>query len=369
MAWMHGAQRWIWGVLIGVCLAGPVARADELTDHFDTFWQLQWQQSGYLRGLTRWPLTPEKQLHYSFSASSDNTNRRWAVDALKTVLDVMGWTGVEVPAGDARAQLLFEVREFTDEEARQYACWAKPHMEAAGLEKVDLVLSSRWAYTCVLHEMMHAMGLPGHPSGDTVLSYFKGNQLQLTALDRFFLKALYAPQLTLSMSPLEVAQHFNHMWIEQEVPMAGRAAAWELEKRWFDGTVSELEAFASGSGEPPKILYRSGKINDEGVRWGRMQVQYLLGWSYLGEAEFAPNLGKAQSFLLQASRSGHEGAARTLLHESTSGRLKLKVSSAVCEWARGVPAEQQAGAAEHYKTMLSSPACSLAPLGLNDSRG
>ena len=57
------------------------------------------------------------------------------------------------------------------------------------LEKVQVKMRSRDVWRCAFHEVMHAMGVPGHPSGKTVLSYFPYRRDLLMDLDRLILTA------------------------------------------------------------------------------------------------------------------------------------------------------------------------------------
>lgn len=56
---------------------------------------------------------------------------------------------------------------------------------------------------CSAHEMMHAIGIPGHTNVPSILAPWDGRQPQLTAADRLAILVLYDPRLRPGMSPAE----------------------------------------------------------------------------------------------------------------------------------------------------------------------
>jgi hypothetical protein len=325
--------------------------------NFNIFWELHWQQNGQLTAFRRWPKTPSKTLSYSFNLEANPANRTRTLEALQTIASTAGWKLQELPDGDSKAQLEFVLRDFSGDEARQHVCFAKPSWKSGNLTKVRVELSDRWAFNCALHEIMHAFGIAGHPSGKTVLSYFNPNGQSLTDTDVFILQAWYSDELAAGMSPLQVTRVINQRWIREHVPQAQQAAARRAEDEWFAKTLAQLEAYASGTGEPPTVLYRSGGLTDEGRRLGLAQVQTMLGWTYLAAAGVRFDADKASDYLFWASESGHPGAASLFVKELTQGKLQNKARKKVCEWARGVPREQRGGQAEAYEALLSSKPC------------
>ena len=351
--------RWLKWLAVGCTFwaASASARADALNDTFDIFWELHWHQSGNLYWLRRWATPPEKTLYYSVNAGASASNRSRAVEALGTVLEVIGWKAEEVPEGDKRVQMEFTIRRFTDDQMRQYACFVQPQSNNGLMTKAKIELSEQWTYGCVLHEMMHAMGISGHPRGSTVLSYFRGNGQKLTDIDRFLLRTWYSNDIRAGMSPLQAARALNQSWIRETLAPDAQAAAVAQEQKWFDNNLRSLEAFAAGQGEPPVVLYRSGSINDAGIRAGKAQVQALLGWSYLTGSTLQPDSEKAAGYLLSAGKLGHFGATSVLMRYLNDGSLKTKAHKDVCEWARGVPKGEQGGNSKAYDDLLASKEC------------
>jgi hypothetical protein len=334
------------------------ARAANYTSSFNVFWELHWQQNGQLTAFRRWPKTPSKTLSYSFNLEANPANRARTLEALQTIATTIGWKLQELPEGGAKAQIEFVLRDFSGDEARQHVCFAKPSWKSGNLTKVRIELSERWAFNCALHEIMHAFGIAGHPSGQTVLSYFNANGQSLTDTDVFILQAWYSDELSAGMSPLQVTRVINQRWIREHVPPAEQAAARRAEDEWFAKTLAQLEAYARGTGEPPTVLFRSGGLTDEGRRMGLAQVQTMLGWTYLAAAGVRFDADKASDYLFWASESGHPGAAGLFVKELTQGKLQNKARKKVCEWARAVPREQRGGQAPAYEELLSSKACS-----------
>ena len=157
-----------------LCMAlGSSAQQDDWTRAFNVMWETRWQQNGVLQGGLRWPTSGDRALKYSINAKADKANAGRAHDAIRLVTSVMGFAAREVAPDSADAQIQFDIREFTPEELRQATCFMRPSFKNFVYAKAQIVLSERFAYRCVLHELMHAMGFPGHPQGDTVLSFLR----------------------------------------------------------------------------------------------------------------------------------------------------------------------------------------------------
>jgi TPR repeat protein len=146
------------------------ARADRLDDDLNTVWESTWDQRGEPIGLTRW----ERPLRYRITGSDAQRHRATVVAALAAATQAAGLNLSEAAttaSGDAAPNLTVEI---VDEEglAENIGCETHIRQSVWSIVDVRIVMRRSQVRECAFHEVMHAMGVPGHPSGKTVLSYF-----------------------------------------------------------------------------------------------------------------------------------------------------------------------------------------------------
>jgi hypothetical protein len=341
---------------------GARAQQDTWTRAFDVMRETRWQQSGVLQVALRWPAAGDRTLKYSINAKAGKANADRAHDAVRRVTGVIGFAALEVAPASDEAQIHFDIREFTPEELRQATCFTQSSWKNFVYTKTRVVLSERFAYRCVLHELMHAMGFPGHPQGDTVLSYFEGNQSALKPVDEFMLKAWYSDAIKPGMSALNATRTLNRVWIDQNVIDADRGAARAAEQVWFDRVIASLDAFAFGKGEPPAVLYRSGRLSAQGLNIGLTTVQATLASEYFIGQVVPRDLDKALGLLLLVAQSGNGnlnlgGQVARALGSSLVASNASNAVRPLCEWLRDTPAKQSGASEADVALAMKSQAC------------
>jgi len=324
---------------------------------FDVMWESRWHENGVLQSVFRWPISSDAILTYSINASASKANAERARDAFILITQTIGYTPKEMPEGADSVQVQFEIRDFTPQELEKWACFTQQTSKGATYTKARVVLSERFAYRCVLHELMHVMGFPGHPTGDTVLSYFEGNRRSLKPIDTFILKAWYSDIIKPGMLPLAANRALNNAWIDQNVPEEDKDKARAAEREWFTRLVVLLEAFAYGRGEPPTVLYRSGRLSTEGMKTGLMGVQGILGATYLVGAGVSRDTTKAADLLLKASQSGFAPATNLIAFGLPRGEWAGLQAQALCTWLRESSAPRAGAPVANFEKALASQAC------------
>lgn len=325
---------------------------------FDLMWESRWQQTGLPVSALRWP-DKDKRITYSINAAASRSNAQRVREAMQEVTQIIGWQAVELSADSTEAQVQFTLRTFSDDELRQFICWVSPAWDNWLFTTSKVQVAEQGAYYCLLHELMHVFGFPGHPQGDTVLSYFERNQRSLSDLDRFMLKAWYSGEIRPGASPMVASRVLNRLWIDQQVPSAQRDDARRFEQQWYDQLLKSLEGFAMGSGEPPTILYRSGLLSEEGKRTGRRILQGMLGHAYLHGQTVGRDLSKASTLLLANAKGGNTYAGTYLAQTLTKDNWEPKFSKPLCEWLRDAPLTDTALSEDNRKSVLEAPACAL----------
>ena len=177
------------------------------------------------------------------------------------------------------------------------------------IDSAAMQMRSRDAWRCAYHEAMHVMGVRGHPSGDSVLSYFPKRVDELSTLDKVMLRAWYSPHMAAGMTPFEALPVLAD---ELVATMPDRALAIQERDRFLATTVQKMLAYANGQGDIPAIVRRSGKSTAEGIRYGRAEMSYFLGIAYLEGATVPKDAGIAVQWLQRAATMGNRGAQAKL---------------------------------------------------------
>lgn len=324
---------------------------------FDVMWEAHWRQNGIMQSVVRWPIKEDRSLLFSVNSKASSSNAERAREAMGVVSRAAGLVSREVPEGSANVQVEFEIREFTQDELRQYSCFTQPSWKNSLFEKTRVVLSERYTYLCVYHELMHTFGLPGHPQGETVLSYFEGNGLTLKPIDLFMLAAWYSNDVGPGMYALASTRALNRRWINQYVADADKDQARAVEQSWFDKVIASLEAYAFGKGEPPTILYRSGRLNSEGMKRGLMYVQGTLGDAYLNGFLLARNTAKGSDLMLMSAKNGNVAASSYIARTLTSGKWPAPQTEPLCKWLKEAPLAESGLTEAELANTMASQAC------------
>ncbi len=301
-------QRLLTGLLMAAALAPGLSRADAPAgDGLDTLWESLWHQSGVPTRVVRW----EGEIRMRLSGVNAAAHRETVMRALRAVTQESGVRLVDVSGQPGQAaNLRVEITPDTAMEDNQPCATTLEFRQEARIDSAVVRMRGKDVWRCAHHEAMHVMGVRGHPAGPTVLSYFPVKVDALLPLDRVMLRAWYSPRMRGGMSPLEALQVLADEWVATQ---ADRAAAVQARDRFFAATISQMHAYASGQGDVPAIVKRSGKATQEGVREGRGEMSYFLGLAYLeGAAVPASDRTQARHWLQQAASAGNRRAQAQL---------------------------------------------------------
>lgn len=149
------------------------------------------------------------------------------------------------------------------------------------LEKVKVKMRSRDAWRCTFHEVMHVMGVAGHPSGKTVLSYFPYRRDALMDLDQLMLGAWYSPAMHKGATPLEAIVVLTNAVAAQADLGLSAEEAQRRAKAFNQGVLAQMESFALGQGAIPSVVLRSGKSSQTFVDNAQRAASYIVGLAYL----------------------------------------------------------------------------------------
>jgi hypothetical protein len=295
-----------------LCLAAAgfagLARADEVDQGLATLWEVLWHQSGTPTRVVRW----EEDIRVRIYGVNVAAHREYALAALKAVTAEAGLKLIDVsdePNAEALANLAVEIVPDNKLDDNQPCATYLDFKTENKIDAATIQMRGRDAWRCAYHEAMHAMGLRGHPSGKTVLSYFPWRVDGLLPLDRVMLRAWYSKKMTGGMTPFEALPVLADELITSS---PDKAAAEQARNRFFATTISQMQAYASGQGDIPLVVKRSGKATEEGVKQGRTEMSYFLGVAYQIGATAPLDSTQAMHWLERAASAGNRGAQALL---------------------------------------------------------
>jgi hypothetical protein len=287
---------WLAAALIQPC----VAQTDALERDMNTVWESIWHQSGTPTRVVRWEQDILVRVHgvrpWAHSRPALNAMREAAAEAGVKVIDVSD-------RADA-AQIANLHIEVTPDDAldNEEPCVTVLNLGGGNtISSATVRMRDFHVWRCVHHEAMHVMGVRGHAAGDTVLNYFENNSSGLLPLDKVMLRAWYSPRTRSGMTPFEVLPVLTN---ELVLASPDREPARQVEDRFLAAVVVQMGAFVEGTGDVPMIIKRTGKLTDEGVRVGRMEMSLFLGMAYLEGAMVRQDRDQALGWLQRAAAMG-----------------------------------------------------------------
>jgi TPR repeat protein len=94
--------------------------------------------------------------------------------------------------------------------------------------------------------------------------------------------------------------------------MPNKADAAQARDQFFATIIQQMNAYASGQGDIPAVVRRSGKATAEGIRYGRGEMSYFLGIAYMDGVTAPRDANQAVRWLQRAATMGNRGAQAKL---------------------------------------------------------
>jgi len=298
-------SRKLWTLLLALLLAPCAAlAADETEQGLATLWESLWHQSGTPTRIVRW----DGEIRMRMTGIDLPKHRDYIMTALRTVTDEAGVKLVDVsdqPNAEQVANFKLEVVADTALEDNQPCVTYLDFRTEDRVDTATMQMRSKDVWRCAYHESMHLMGVRGHPSGKTVLSYFPVKVDGLLPLDKVMLRAWYSPRMKGGMTPFEALPVLSDELI---ATAADKVAATQTRDRFFTNIVDQMQSYAAGRGDIPAIVKRSGKSTDDGIRRGRSEMSYFLGVAYFEGAMVAADQKQALTWFERAASAGNRRA-------------------------------------------------------------
>jgi hypothetical protein len=282
--------------------------ADDFQQGLATLWEVLWHQSGTPTRIVRW----EGEMRVRIFGVNVAAHRDRTLQALRAVSSEAGIKLVDVsdqPDAEQVSNVSVEITPDNQLEDNQPCVTYLDFRTETKIDSAVVQMRSRDAWRCAYHEAMHVMGVRGHPAGQTVLSYFPWKIDGLMPLDKVMLRAWYSPHMAGGMTPFEALPVLAD---ELVATMPNKAAAAQARDQFFQTTIQQMLAYASGQGDVPAVVKRSGKATPEGIRYGRSEMSYFLGVAYMEGATAPRDSTQAVRWLQRAATMGNRGAQAKL---------------------------------------------------------
>ena len=294
-----------WRALLATLLAivPSAARADKLDDNLQTVWESLWDQRGTPRNLIRW----DKSLTYTISGHEVDRHRAHIQKAMR---EAAQWTQLEITEASTQssnkdaAMLTFEVVK-NDALDDTMPCVTTSKWANGAFTSVVVKMQSKSAWGCTFHEVMHAMGVAGHPSGKTVLSYFPYRRDEFMALDQLMLKAWYEPSMAKGATPLEALVVLTNAVSKQTDLDVSPEQALERTRAFNLRVVEQVKVLALGKGEIPSIVQRSGRASTQYIDAARPLVAYFVALAYLRGTIVSRDSASANNWFKVSAQYGY----------------------------------------------------------------
>jgi hypothetical protein len=295
------------GALLALLLCPVLVLADTLDDNLQTGWESLWVQDGIPRQVFRW----NKPITYRIHGPDSARHAAHIRSAVEGAAALAGMAVLDVSnQADAAQAASLDLEVVANTALRDNEpCFTQPQrVRDWAFERVNVRMRSSDAWRCAYHEVMHVMGIPGHPSGKTVLSYFPYRSDTFMDLDRVMLTAWYSPDMPMGASPLRALVVISAAMARQPGLSLAPDVAQVRADAFVRGKLREMQALASGQGEVPSILLRSGKAQGAATIPARRLSAYFVGLAYEDGVIVTKDPAAASPWFERAAQLGHSGA-------------------------------------------------------------
>ena len=299
-------------IMLAFVFSASLVRADQLDLDLQTVWEAIWDERGTPRTLVRWKKSADP-ISYRITGVDVNKHRAAIKKTLDHAASLAGIQFADIsdrPDAATQSQVNIDIGAQTDAALHeQQVCFVMTTAVKAGyFDKVTMRLRTDKVWYCIVHETMHLFGVPGHPRGDTVLSYFAGRTDIFQPLDELMIRALYDKKLSGPITPFQALDIFTSAAAEQANLGIEPSIALERKRKFLSETMAEMEAFAAGHGEIPSIVKRSGKASGEHMKNAPREIAFYLAIAYTLGSTVTVDKEKALRWLTISAEAEFSGA-------------------------------------------------------------
>jgi hypothetical protein len=245
--------------LFSVLIQPKQANAQALTESYreglETLWQSLWGQGGVPTPVLRW-VGPVK---FYLAANVNGVARAHIMQGLNQAAKLTGVVFEDAThLGKTSEELRLVIEVASAGLNIDSPCYVE-HQQIMSfrLQRVLLRMGPRSVNQCALHEIMHVMGITGHPNGQTQLSYTPKQKHTYTELDQLMLRTWYSEQARPGMNPFEMISLLSEQWMLLHMSADNQAEKIRNDflLKIFDETLRYAEQSRAGNGRGLVIQY------------------------------------------------------------------------------------------------------------------
>lgn len=293
-------------------------------DLMNIAWEGLWNQSGYPTALRKW----NQPLKVSLSGDIDSLNRKYIDEALEEITLAAGLKYSVLAPDDNNGNVLIEIVDNSPKLGPTTPCSTHFEWDNKGMKKATVTAKTRSIYQCMLHELGHAIGIDGHPYGRTVMTYFNRRN-ELSDYDKFIIKARYSPEMKHGTLPFRGLKMIGDKHVTSLSSNEEKALAQQKIDAFMASILHSMTQYTEGKGEPPNVVYRSGRISMQAMETGRTTMKYYLGVALMEGDLGVTDTNAAETLLKAAAAEKYQLAAWALAWRYREGKhLKKDIMSA-----------------------------------------
>lgn len=308
-------------------LSGAAQAALDADDLMSIAWEGLWNQSGYPAALHKW----NQPLKVGLSGDIDRLNRKYIDEALEEIARAAGLEYSVLSPNDNAANVLIELVDDSPKLGPTTPCSTHFEWDNKGMKKATVTAKKRTVYQCMLHELGHVIGIDGHPYGRTVMTYFNRRN-ELSDYDKFIIEARYSPEMKHGTLPFRVLKMIGDRHVASLASGEERTLARQSVDKFMASILHGMEQYAEGKGEPPNVIYRSGRISMQAMETGRITTQYYLGEALMEGDLSVTDPDRGATLLRKAAVNKSQLAAWSFARRHQEGKGVEKDSMQAYSW-------------------------------------
>jgi len=290
-------------------------------------WEGMWHQSGYVTVFHKWT----QPLRVVLSGDIDRLNRQAIDEALADISQAAGLEYSMLDSGNEAGNVLIEVDDDSPKLAPTMPCATSFEWDTRGMKKATVSAKKSYVQKCMLHELGHVIGIDGHPYGRTVMTYFNRRN-ELSDYDKFIIKARYSPEMKHGMLPFRALKMIGDKYVASLESNEEQANAQQRIDKFKTSLLHEMKQYAEGKGEPPNVIYRSGRISMQAMETGRTTMKYYLGVALMEGDLGVTDTSSAESLLTAAAAEKYQWGAWALAWRYREGKHLKKDMISAYSW-------------------------------------
>ncbi len=303
-------------IAISLVLLPTIVHAGiDVDDLMSIAWEGLWNQNGSPAPLRKW----NQPLRVRVSGDADSLHKNTISEGLKEITQAAGLEYSVLESDDNTENVLIEVVNDSPKLGPTTPCSTHMEWSGNGMKKATVTAKGASVYQCMLHELGHVAGIEGHPYGRTVMTYFNRRN-EVSDYDKFILKARNSPETKHGMLPFRVLKNVGDKYVASLASEDERMQARQSIDKFMASVLHSMQQYAEGKGEPPLVIYRSGRISKQSMEAGRIPMQYYLGEALLEGDLGIVDPGKATELLQKSAANKYQPAVWSLAWRYQNGK-------------------------------------------------